>query len=230
MWAYVLVAVTVAVVGAVGVAVKHPAPAFTPGAPIAEPVDTSAIRLAAIGDSVTQGDSPDFSKGRVGSLSWVKYATAGNGVRFAGGWAVHGATSGMMLQQATPLASDVLVVLLGTNDTGQDVPFSESASNIEAIAAKVGAPRVIISTIPPRNADPGIVPTYNQQLQQLAAAQHWEFVDAMAGVRSGDQYAAGMTVDGIHPTRQAAQIIGAALRKQILAVPAASSAGASSSG
>ena len=49
-----------------------------------------------------------------------------------------------------------------------------------------------------------------------AAAQGWTFVDAMAGVRTPDgQFWPGATADGVHPTPDAAAIIGKAIADAI---------------
>jgi len=75
---------------------------------------------------------------------------------------------------------------------------------------------VVVSSIPPIDVEPTLVTTYNQQLQDLAATSGWEFVDAMAGIRRGDRFADGMSLDGVHPTVRAAETIGAAVRAYLL--------------
>lgn len=175
---------------------------------------TAATRFTAVGDSVSQGDSPDFSAGRTGSLSWVTYAKSAS-VAFAGGWAVRGSTTAQMAAGAQRVDADVLVILAGTNDVGQNIPFSQSTVNLDKIVDTFGAERVVVCAIPPRNDKPRAAADYNSSLWQLAQQRGWTFVDAMAGIRNGEIYADGMTNDGIHPTQAAARIIGKAIAQAI---------------
>ncbi|WP_138442143.1 SGNH/GDSL hydrolase family protein [Sinomonas susongensis] len=172
--------------------------------------EVRAVRFAAVGDSITQGDSPGFSVGLTGSLSWVTYARSPLDL-FAGGWAAGGATTARMAANVRPVRADVLVVIGGTNDLAQGVPFSVTAANIERIVATVGAPRVIVSAIPPRDSAQGATVAFNASLKELVLAHGWEWVDAPAGVREGEQYAPGMSHDGIHPSQAGAEAPGRAL-------------------
>jgi len=171
-----------------------------------------AITVTAIGDSVTAGNSPNFMAGQLGTLSWVSLLPSGE--QFVGGWALKGATTEDMLANAKPVAADVLVIIAGTNDGGR-VPFATSADHLKAIAQKVGAKRVVVSAIPPRDANPEWATDYNLQLQPFAVSQGWQFVDPMVGVRSGDHYIPGMTADGVHPTAPAVKIIAESLATAI---------------
>ena len=173
------------------------------------------LTLAVVGDSISEADSRDFSAGLLGRASWVSHAV-GDGIRFAGGWAVSGALTSQMARGAQPVEADVLVMLAGTNDVYRGLPFATCAVNLRSIAETVGAGRVVVSTIPPIDFEPALVTAYNQQLQDFAAASGWEFVDAMAGIRRGEQFAEGMSMDGVHPTVLAAETIGAAVRAYLL--------------
>jgi lysophospholipase L1-like esterase len=173
------------------------------------------LTLAVVGDSISEADSRDFSSGLLGRASWVGHAV-GDGVRFAGGWAVSGALTSQMARGARPVAADVLVVLAGTNDVYRGLPFAFSAANLRSIADTVGAGRVVVSSIPPIDFEPALVLSYNQQLRDFAVASGWEFVDAMMGIRTGDRFADGMSADGVHPTVRAAEAIGAAIRAHLL--------------
>jgi lysophospholipase L1-like esterase len=173
------------------------------------------LALAVVGDSISEADSADFAAGILGRASWVSHAV-GDGIRFAGGWAVSGALTSQMARGARPVDADVLVVLAGTNDVYRGLPFAACAANLRSIVEAVGARRVVVSSIPPIDVEPTLVTTYNQQLQELAAASGWEFVDAMAGIRRGDRFADGMSLDGVHPTVAAAEAIGAAVREYVL--------------
>lgn len=175
-----------------------------------------SVTFAAVGDSITNADSPDFAGLRVGEASWVRYAV-GPGLEFAGGWARGGARTADMAAAARPVRADVLVVISGTNDLAHGVPFDAIAANIAAIAETVGATRVLVSAIPPRDDAPGVAEEFNRQLEPFVAAQGWTFVDAMADLRDGEKYAAGMSDDGLHPSRRAAEILGRTLAPLIVA-------------
>ena len=183
-----------------------PSPTATPTA--------QAVTFAAVGDSITVGDSPDFNSGKFGPLSWPSLAPPGT--KFAGGWAVSGATTAAMASAVKPAPADVLVVIAGTNDLINGVPFVESAANLQTIVTTVGAKRVVVSSVPPLDVDPAASTDYNAQLQALAAREGWAFVDAMAGVRDGEVYAEGMTADGIHPTAAGVKMISTALAAELL--------------
>ena len=86
------------------------------------------VTFAAVGDSITVADSPDFMGGDLGDGSWATYVE-GAGFGFAGGWAEWGATTGRMAEQVASYDADVLVVLAGTNDVAFGIPFAESAGS-----------------------------------------------------------------------------------------------------
>lgn len=174
------------------------------------------VSFAAVGDSVTEADSPNVIAGLVGPGSWIKYA-AGDGVTYAGGWADGGARSESMAANVKPVKADVLVVLAGTNDFGNNVPFSESAANIITIVKTVGAKRVIVSATPPSDSMPAEGAAYNTELQAFAKGKGWTWVDATAKLRTKDNtYISGLTLDGTHPTAEAARMIGESIRAAIL--------------
>jgi lysophospholipase L1-like esterase len=183
------------------------AEATSPGAP--------TLALAVVGDSISEADSYNFSAGVLGPGSWVSHAV-GDGVRFAGGWAVSGALTSQMARGAGPVDADVLVMLAGTNDVYRGLPFDTCGANLRSIADTVGARRVVVSSIPPIDFERALVTAYNDYLRTLAQASGWEFVDATAGIRQGDRFAEGMSFDGVHPTVLAAETIGAAIRAHVL--------------
>lgn len=171
------------------------------------------VTYAALGDSITEGDSPDFAAGRFGSLSWANYL--GEGFGFGGGWARSGAQTSEILENAKPVQADVLILVVGANDYSNGVAFERTSANVVALVKKSGVSRVVVSSVPPRDETPELTVEYNRNLERLAGAQGWEFVDAAGGVRSGDVYAPGMSHDGIHPTAKAARIMGEAIRAAI---------------
>ncbi len=202
-----------------------PAPASsTAGTEVAtEPVATEPapspvpgpFTFAVVGDSLSVGNSPYFEEGEVGDLSWVAYAQ-GDGADFIGGTAVVGATSWWQLERAKllpdeVLGADVLVMALGTNDMSATARFDATIEALTGIADLwTDADRVLVLAVPPRLHELAATTTeFNMFLQNLAAEHDWEYVDAASAVREGEEWAAGMTGDGIHYTRAAIPLVGA---------------------
>ena len=176
------------------------------------------VRLVVVGDSITVAGG-DIPGAFFTDLSWVRYAV-GEPVVPYGGWAVSGATTAQMAAGFVPPAGEpyVLVIFGGTNDVGQGRPFSESGPNLVSIAERAQeATRVFVTAIPPLTGMESNVIRYNADLSALAAARGWTFVDPMAAVSTHGRWLDGMTHDGIHPTAQGAQLIGAGIRAAVLA-------------
>lgn len=166
--------------------------------------------LTVVGDSLTAAGA-DLDAGEFSELTWLRDVVAA-GIRWAGGWARPGATTSDMLTHVQPVPeADVVVILAGTNDLALGIPFREIADNLRQIATTVDAPRVIVASIPPLARLPGAPPAFNAQLAELAHQECWEFVDASAGLRVGEEWADGMTFDGVHPTADGQRVLGAAL-------------------
>lgn len=122
-----------------------------------------------------------------------------------------------MLENAKPLSADALVLIVGANDYSNDVPFAQTVANITGMVQKTGAPRVIIYAVPPNDETPELTVEFNANLQKLAAANGWTFIDGPAGIRTANNtYASGMTADGVHPTADGARILGEAMRAALL--------------
>lgn len=174
-----------------------------------------APSIYAVGDSITEANSPDFPAGRYGSGSWVSHLAPE--ITVVGGWARGGASTADMVAnvQEAPEGS-VLVLLAGSNDIAASLPFEETAANLEAIVDKVAVEDVLVSAVPPRDMDPASVTRFNEELEDLAESQGWEFTDPTSGIRNGDRYAPGMTSDGIHPTEAAAAVLGENLSEALL--------------
>ena len=138
-------------------------------------------RFAAVGDSITDADSPAFAAGDLGAASWTTYVVD-DGFAFAGGWAEWGATTAMMADSVGPVDADVLVVLAGTNDVAFGIPFEDSAANLERIVEVVGIEDVLVVSIPPMDANPAGADVFNDRLEAFADDRGWRFVDASAGL------------------------------------------------
>lgn len=186
----------------------------TASAPTVAP-ERGEIRIAAVGDSITVADSESFPDGELGPASWVSYAV-GDGVTLAGGWGAWGATTAEMAAAVEPVDADVLVVLAGTNDVATGVPFDDTASAVARIVATVGAEEVLVSAVPPLDARPEEAAQLNTDLEALAHARGWAFVDSAAGIREGARFTDGMSDDGVHPTVAGAERIGAAIRAAVV--------------
>lgn len=181
---------------------------------------SATVRLTAIGDSLTGSDG-DLAGDDFGPGTWLSHALGpgedGRSVEWVGGWAVPGATTDVMRAQAEPHPdADVLVVLAGTNDIALGVPAEEIGANIEAIVATVGAPRVIVASVPPIEWAPDLAPRHNAALEALAREHGWEFADVAADLRRGDGWGPGMSDDGVHPTEAGYAVLGRALREALL--------------
>ena len=191
-----------------------PQPADTPGSPEPSAVPAHGT-FAAVGDSITDADSPDFAAGDFGAASWATYVVD-DGFVFAGGWAEWGAPTAMMADSVGPIDADVLVVLAGTNDVAFGIPFDESAANLDRITDAVGIDEVIVVSIPPMDALPNGAKAYNQRLDDLAGDRGWRFVDASAGLRTADgRYGDGMSSDGLHPSADGARVLGEAIAAEL---------------
>jgi lysophospholipase L1-like esterase len=171
-------------------------------------------RVVVVGDSITEADSPNFDAGDIGPDSWAAEADA-SGAAVVGGWAHAGATTGDMLaglDQRRPPPTDVLVIMAGNNDVDRQAPTAVILENLKQIAARVPARRVVLSTLAPENALASAVQQVNSRLPTLARNAGWQLVDPMRAIRDADgNYLPGMTSDGVHPTRRAAQLIALAL-------------------
>jgi lysophospholipase L1-like esterase len=182
------------------------AAAFTLGTATAPPQADAAdatIKFAYAGDSLTSA-----------STSWLKQLDDPSLVK-VGGYAKSGYTTKQVLANIKPVAGvDVLVILLGTNDVHFGVPRSEVKANIDKIVAKVGAPRVLISYIPPsdvtmskginRQVDSALL---NRYLLNVAYHRGWMMYDPWAPYRtSKNGWTPGASKDKVHPTATVSEV------------------------
>lgn len=208
-------AVCLALVGCAPGSSTPGASAPAPDRPAASEPTFDGPTFAAVGDSITDADSPDFAAGEFGPASWATYAREA-GFGFAGGWAEWGATTARMADAAAPLAGDTLVLLAGTNDVAFGVPFPAIAANFERIVETVGIEDVIVVSIPPFDAFPQGAVEFNERLEELADERGWRFVDASAGLRTDDGvFRAGMSSDGLHPSEEGARVLGEAIAEAL---------------
>jgi lysophospholipase L1-like esterase len=141
-----------------------------------------------------------------------------------GGFAAPGYTSGQVLAniEAAPDA-DVLVIMVGTNDVRLGVDPYTTRDNIDAIAAKVGAARVLLVGTPPINSTnyrgidrrtKGYV--LNRYLIKIAAYRGWMYADPFANYRGyNNAWLSGRSADGTHPTAAASAYAAARMETYI---------------
>lgn len=197
----------------VGCATAAPPPREEPPQ-LPEPT-ASAIRMAAVGDSITDGDSIDLAGGIPGPQSWVSYAI-GPQIEFVGGWAEWGASTERMAEAVRgPFDADVLVILAGTNDAGW-LEHDRIGENLDRIAEQAAVDTVVLSSIPPTDFAGDTKAELNAYLERLAERQGWVWVDAAAGLRAGDAFAEGMSYDGVHPTEEGARVLGEAIGPAVI--------------
>lgn len=184
---------------------KIPAGSFLlPGSTAPPSVAASEIvRFAAVGDSLTAGTAPgSLLTSAPTRTSWVYFLNAVSEFSYAGGWARGGATSTDDASNVGPVVADVLIILTGTNNLIPGIPFEQQTADIDKIAATIRAPRVLILALPPFDLlpDPTVVSVRNQELEGLAEARGWEFLDPWVEFREGDLWIPAATSDGVHPT------------------------------
>jgi lysophospholipase L1-like esterase len=122
-----------------------------------------------------------------------------------------------MAAGAQPSDDDALVVMAGTNDVLQGIPWEQSAANIEAVVEAVGVDRVVLCTIVPLASDLAGEADFNAHLAELADEHGWQLVDSAAAVRAPDgQWLPGLSEDGIHPTDAGAALLGTAIHDALL--------------
>ncbi|MEO8263369.1 MAG: SGNH/GDSL hydrolase family protein [Pseudolysinimonas sp.] len=167
------------------------------------------------GDSVT---TLEYLGQLRGELSWVNWTDC-PAVTHVGGFAVSGATTAGVLTGFAPVAgAEVLVIMAGTNDTRQGIPWSISSLYLGLIVQASGLPadRVILSAIPPSDTVPGAALAYNAAASELAAASGWLYVDPWPAVRTeAGAWTPDASYDGAHPTGAVQAVTGAILRDAI---------------
>lgn len=168
-----------------------------------------------VGDSITAGTERIDGNRIVGTGSWVP-AAAAPPVTFLGGWAVPGSTSAAMLEGATPMTADVLVLMAGTNDLVGRIAWGTTRANLVAIVDRVGVRDVLLSAVPPIDARAPEVVEYNRQLEILAAESGWRFVDPWTDVWDAGSFVDGTSSDGVHPVQEYADRAGLVIRTELL--------------
>lgn len=170
--------------------------------------DPGVTTFTTLGDSHTTGNFIDFDEGLADGASWTMTARSSERV-YVGGWARGGATTSDMLAHAEHRDANWLVLMVGTNDPGHDVSWSQSRRNILDMVEIVGADHVLMSAIPPRNKVEQRQQTFNGRLHELALEQGFTWINPWGRYRTASGgWIPGDTVDGLHATRAVYRSIG----------------------
>jgi hypothetical protein len=183
-----------------------------PGPPADDP-----ITFAVAGDSLTAWDNQTFPEpeGEFDPITWTHWAIA-DGLELAGGYARAFATARDVADAMVPVDADVLVVMVGTNDTG--VTNTDAVlTSIDDIVGTAAVRAVVISAIPPDDGFADEALAFNEVLSSFASERRWTFVDPWDGMRVEGRWVTGLSDDGIHPNadaaRDAAAVLGRAIRE-----------------
>jgi len=175
------------------------------------PAGERGITFAVAGDSLTAWDDQTFPEpdGDLDPITWTHWVIE-DGLALAGGYARGYASAGDIADSMVAVDSDVLVVMVGTNDTGVTAT-EEVLAAIDEIVETAGARAVLISAIPPDDGFAAEALAYNLALVEFAAESGWAFVDPWVEMRVDGVWGEGLSVDGIHPTADAAKSAGAVI-------------------
>lgn len=182
------------------------------------------VRVAVFGDSISQGDSPAFSRGDTGKTSWVHHLDK-QAVRFVGGYAKGGLTSKELLSTTSEgLRSDIVVYELGTNDILHDTwTAADQLKNLDKHSSQINAPensaRILVMGIGPVPSEtPERIQTWNDDLRAGAQQRGWTYVDPWTKIRTDDYVWRDKddTADGKHPAAGGAKKLGKAMTPAIV--------------
>lgn len=171
------------------------------------------------GDSIAVADSPNFAGAEPGPSSWTNYIND-KGLRFVGGSARGGRTSGEARSEDRGIRATFTVYGLGTNDLRTDVPFEEFEANAREFAANQDPKErfVVVKLGPMDDWSQSDVQSWNDQLESLAVDEGWIVVDPWTGMRAGSNaWADGFSKDGLHPNQAGAKLYAENMSEQLLA-------------
>ena len=194
-------------------------------------LDRHAPVVLAMGDSVTLGDA-DPDRGYPGSRAWPSLIEAGHPTAY-GALVNAGAQGNWTAQMRRRLPSllqarrpDIVVLCGGTNDVRRRGSRAVASVNLEAMVGQIrsaGAEPVLV-TIPPQQLPGGHtnakgVTSMNVAIKRVAARTRTPLVDAYPALATGrGTWRAGLTIDGIHPSRPGAIILADLIEARIEAM------------
>lgn len=190
------------------------------------------VSLSVYGTSVSVGDSQSFNSLDTGDTSWVHYLDTTK-IRFTGGFARPGLTTGMALEERVPgLSTDVFVLELGTNDiriaalrsSDPTKAANRAVRNLKQLTKGLqpSSPgRVIVVAVGPMNdRSSADLEAFEAQVRQGVEAEGWTYVDPWDGLHRPDArwlWRRDLTDDNVHPNAKGAKLLGKALQREILA-------------
>lgn len=183
------------------------------------------IPTVVIGDSITWADTGDVTE-LPGRGSWLRYVVTDDRTpwRYVANRAVPGQT---LAEMAARFDRDVLalepagvVIMGGTNDVRLGVDVDDSLAALGSMverAQDAGAEVWVVSPPPLERDDWGDVGALIEAERELAADLGVPFVETVdaVGVDGEDRWQGGLAQDGVHPTRDGAQALGAAVLAQV---------------
>lgn len=188
------------------------------------PTSDGRVSVIAIGDSITQGDSPAFNVADTGPTSWAHHVDKST-VRLLGGVAEGGLTSAKSLDRRQDgFYADVVVYFLGTNDSRRDVTPKEFVDNIAKNAERTNTSRidgrVVVVAVGPMQ---GILTaeklsTWNRKVAAEVKRRGFSFVDPWGDLRtkSYEWRSSSLHQDELHPTAKGAKLLGTNLSPAII--------------
>lgn len=186
------------------------------------------LRAVFLGDSITRGMT-EPSSGEVGDHSWF-YGVIDDStgvLSYVGTIAENGMTTDWMADQAwnaVEMSPDIVVVHGGTNDVSGEVDPAAVVANLEeirSIVTSVGM-RLAVCTLPPRDEPEteARAVAVNAAIVAWAEANGVILLDTAAPLRApGGGWNKGMTVDGLHPTPEAAALMSEAANRVLRTIP-----------
>jgi lysophospholipase L1-like esterase len=205
-----------------------PAPASSPHArarPAVSPVQTAALRLEPVGDSITYGYQSTTGNGYRGPL-WNDLTGEGHQLDFVG--SVEGGTmadpdneghSGWRIDQIAGIIDsslatyqpNVITLMIGTNDLGQDYQVSSAPARLSSLITQIenddpSATLLVANLIVSTNTEVAqYEPAYNAAIPgivqaQQAAGHHTALVD-MSAVTTAEM------ADALHPNDTGYQVM-----------------------
>lgn len=185
----------------------------------------NGIPTVFIGDSITEADTEQASD-LPGKRSWLRYVVTDDRTpwRYVSNEAVSGQTLGEMARRfdadVLERSPEAVVIMGGTNDVRLRVPLATSLAALRSMVVRAqdaGAQVWIVSPPPlerPEWGDVGDLLEAERTLADELGVAFVEVVDAV-GVGGEDRWAPGYADDGVHPTREGAEALGAAVLEQV---------------
>jgi len=183
-------------------------------------LDRHAPVVLAVGDSVTLGDA-DPDRGYPGSRAWPALLTDRHPRAFGAlvNAGVQGNWTAQMRRRLPGLLQvhrpDIVVLQGGTNDVRRRGSRAVASVNLEAMVGQIrsaGAEPVLVTIVPQQfpggRTNATRVNSMNVVIKAVAARTGTPLVDAYPALATArGAWRAGLTIDGIHPSRPGAVIL-----------------------